>query len=131
MIALDTSAIVAIALVEAEEEAFSRAIAINKAILGTPTLLESRLVLTTRMPYHVDRFIENIVARPSIDLVAFSVEMYRAAVEAFDRFGQGRGHPARLNYGDCMAYAVAKIHNAPLLYKGGDFSKTDITPALP
>ncbi len=131
MIALDTSAIVAIALVEAEEEAFVRAIAMHDALLGTPTLLESRLVLTPRMPDHADRFIERILARPSVHLVDFSAEMYHAAADAFDRFGKGRGHLAKLNFGDCMAYAVARVHNAPLLYKGDDFTHTDITPALP
>jgi ribonuclease VapC len=57
--------------------------------------------------------------------------MYRIAIEAFDRFGRGRGHPAKLNFGDCMAYAVAKAHQVPLLYKGDDFAKTDIATALP
>jgi ribonuclease VapC len=51
-----------------------------------------------------------------------------AAVEAFERFGKGR-HPARLNMGDCFAYACARTRNLPMLYKGGDFSSTDIAPA--
>ena len=54
-----------------------------------------------------------------------------AASDAFDRFGKGIGHPAKLNFGDCMAYAVAKVHDVPLLYKGTDFAQTDIRPALP
>src|SRR5687768_2052635 len=130
MIALDTSAIVAIALSEQEAEAFARIIALQNAVIGTPTLLEARLVLTSRMPSYADQFIEQFVGRPSIQLVAFSVEMYRAALRAHRRFGRGQGHPARLNFGDCMAYAVAKVQNLPLLYKGEDFARTDIGPVL-
>ena len=48
------------------------------------------------------------------------------ALGAFDRFGKGSGHPARLNLGDCFAYAMAKQHGVPLLYKGDDFSQTDL-----
>jgi ribonuclease VapC len=46
------------------------------------------------------------------------------------RFGKGQGHPAQLNFGDCMAYALAKAHDAPLLYVGDDFARTDISSAL-
>jgi ribonuclease VapC len=57
--------------------------------------------------------------------------MYRVAGDAVERYGKGRGHPARLNFGDCLSYAVAKASGLPLLFKGGDFSLTDIRPALP
>jgi ribonuclease VapC len=130
MIALDTSAIVAIALSEAEEPAFSLAVAAYQALVGVPTLLESRLVLTARMSEAQD-FLARFVERPSIHPVAFSLEMYAAASTAFDLFGRGSGHPAKLNFGDCMAYAIAKVHDVPLLYKGDDFSRTDIRAALP
>ena len=130
MIALDTSAIVAIALDEQEEEYFSRKIAIEQALVGTPTLVECRMVLTAKN-YGVDHFLGQLLARPSIHPVAFSIEMYQASARAFDRYGKGMGHPAQLNFGDCMAYAVAKVHDVPLLYKGTDFDQTDIRPALP
>jgi ribonuclease VapC len=52
-------------------------------------------------------------------------------MEAFRRFGKGRKGPAGLNFGDCMSYAVSKFHDAPLLYKGNDFPRTDVVPALP
>lgn len=130
MIALDTSAIVAIALGEAEEDDFSRQIASREALVGTPTLVEARIVLSAKID-HADRFMAGFVRPPEIHAVAFSLDMYRIAVAAFDRFGKGMGHPAKLNICDCMAYAVAKFHDVPLLYKGDDFSKTDIEPALP
>ena len=62
---------------------------------------------------------------------AFSAEMTAIAAEAADRYGRGSRHPARLNFGDCLSYAVAKDFGAPLLYKGDDFVHTDIECALP
>ena len=69
--------------------------------------------------------------RAAIEAVDFTMDMYREAVRALERFGKGRGHPAQLNFGDCMAYAVAKVYDLPLLYKGDDFARTDIRSALP
>ncbi|MGA0597168.1 PIN domain-containing protein [Enterovirga sp. CN4-39] len=77
-----------------------------------------------------DRFLRRFLAEPWTRRVAFSVEMFDAAQVAFRRYGRGRGHPAKLNFGDCMSYAVAKVHGIPLLYKGEDFSQTDIVSAL-
>lgn len=131
MIALDTSAIVAIALSEDEEERFNRVIATREALVGTPTLVEARMVLTREIPAFVEAYIHDFIGRPSIHPVAFNLAMFEAAAAAFDAYGKGRGHPARLNFGDCMAYAVAKVHDAPLLYKGSDFAHTDIRAALP
>ena len=71
----------------------------------------------------------------ALDLSALSLltpnrkEAYELAAAAFDRYGRGRGHPAQLNFGDCMAYAVAKAHGVPLLYKGDDFARTDVASA--
>jgi ribonuclease VapC len=73
---------------------------------------------------------EMLLSRNDVHVVSFSVGMYRMAVAAFDLYGKGRGHPARLNFGDCMAYAVAKHHDIPLLFKGEDFARTDIVPAV-
>ena len=131
MIALDTSAIIAIACAEPEEAAFNGLIARREALVGTPTLLETRMVLATKMPDYADTFLSSLLKRPSIHPVAFTLDMYRAATDAFRHFGKGRENPAGLNFGDCMAYAVAKVHGAPLLYKGDDFQKTDIASALP
>ena len=129
MIAVDTSAVVAIALGEDEEEAYTDQIALSGGLIGTPTLVECRFVLSSRIPKFADQFMKRFLERPSIRPVAFTLEMYALAVFAFERFGKGKGHPAKLNFGDCMAYAVAKHHDAPLLYKGDDFSLTDIRSA--
>ena len=63
------------------------------------------------------------------EVVGVTPEQAEIAVEAFRRFGRGR-HPARLNIGDCFAYALAKRRGEPLLFKGDDFAQTDIEPAL-
>lgn len=131
MIALDTSAIVAIGLNEPEASDFSRIIVAREALVGTPTLLESHLVLEREVARRAAGFLSGLLARPSIHTVTFNREMFRLAQAAFDRFGKDKRHPARLNFGDCMAYAVAKIHDVPLLYKGDNFRRADIASALP
>ena len=131
MIALDASAIVAIAMEEPEEEVFDRIISWREAIVGVPTLFEARLVLAGRMPGFAAAFMEGFVSVRDVRAVDFTMDMYREAVGALERFGKGRGHPAQLNFGDCMAYAVAKVYDLPLLYKGDDFARTDIRSALP
>ncbi len=72
---------------------------------------------------------ETLLAKLNLDIVPVSVEQAAVARTAYLRFGRGN-HPARLNYGDCFAYALAKVTGEPLLFKGNDFSQTDITPAL-
>lgn len=129
MIAVDTSAVVAIALQEPEGERYSKRIVENGAVIGTPTLVECRMVLSTRMPVFADRFMQGFVERKAVHPADFTFDMYEAAVAAFGRFGKGQGHRAQLNFGDCLAYAVAKQHDLPLLYKGDDFSHTDVRPA--
>jgi ribonuclease VapC len=68
------------------------------------------------------RFLDRVRA----EVAPVTVETALSALEAFDRYGKGRGHPAQLNLCDCFAYAIAKQHGVPLLYKGDDFSKTDL-----
>ena len=130
MIALDTSAVVAIAPHEPEEEPYSQLIILRGAIIAAPTLIECHMVLTSRMPAFAKAFMQGFMERRAVHPANFTLEMYRLAAAAFDRYGKGRGHPARLNFGDCMAYAVAKRHELPLLYKGGDFPHTDIPRAV-
>ena len=74
-----------------------------------------------------DRF-ERIVASLGIEIVQFTPEQARLALEAFKRFGKGRRAKGALNYGDCFVYALAKELAAPLLFKGGDFAQTDLAP---
>jgi len=128
MIALDTSAVVCIALREPEAAAFAEIIATQDCVIGAPTLLETHLVLRSRLSANVSVLIEALLGRPNVELVPFDARHQELARISFDRFGKGRGHPAQLNLGDCMAYAVAKAAGIPLLFKGDDFAATDIEP---
>ena len=78
----------------------------------------------------VSHWLEDFIASGPGTVVPFSRDMADEASRAFERFGRASGHPARLNFGDCMAYAVAVVMRAPLLFKGGDFGLTDV-PAHP
>ncbi|KQR80401.1 type II toxin-antitoxin system VapC family toxin [Sphingomonas sp. Leaf343] len=128
MIAVDTSAIIAIALAEPEAERFDHVLSTDPSIIiGVPTLLEARMVLAGRFgPTTAEKAMAMLA--DGWQVIHFTTDHLAAATEAFDRFGKGR-HPARLNYGDCMAYAVAKVAGCPLLYKGDDFARTDMAAA--
>jgi ribonuclease VapC len=129
VIALDTSAVVAVALREPDAEPYSQRIVSEGAVIGTPTLFECHMVLMSRMPAFAAAFMKGFVERRSVRVCDFTTDMYEIAAAAFEKYGKGRRHPAQLNFGDCMAYAVAKHHGLPLLYKGEDFSHTDIKRA--
>ena len=72
--------------------------------------------------------LDALLARLEVEIVAHDAALARIARAAFLRFGKGR-HPARLNFGDCASYALAKAHNPPLLFKGDDFARTDVKAA--
>jgi ribonuclease VapC len=93
--------------------------------VATPTLLETEIVYGTRRGFNsgdVAVLVKNlnIVSEP------FTFAHFLVAKEAYARFGKGRGHPARLNFGDCISYALAKVHGEPLVFKGEDFNLTDL-----
>ena len=126
---LDSSAIIAIAL---EEPEFERLIdAIEQAeivIVGAPTLLETSIVLTTRLRQDARPLLQDFLAEVDAEVIEFAEAHFRSATAAFMRFGKGM-HPAGLNFGDCMSYAIADIAGMPLLFIGDDFSRTDIERA--
>ena len=131
MIALDSSAIVAIAKGEPDQQRIRNAIAGSPCVIGAPSLLEVKMALSSLAEAQfVDRLLQGIGVGRDIQPVDFTPAMADVAAEACRRYGRGRGHPAKLNFGDCMSYAVAKVHGIPLLYKGEDFSQTDIVSAL-
>ena len=125
MIALDTSAIVATALGEPEAELFHALVSREEVLVGWPTLLEARMVLAGKRFPGAAAVIAQLVALPNVTAVAFGERHYHAAELAFERFGKGR-HPASLNMADCFSYAVSAVAKAPLLFKGRDFSQTDL-----
>ncbi|MET3710563.1 ribonuclease VapC [Sphingomonas trueperi] len=128
MIAVDTSALMAILQDEAQAEAFLRAIATpDHVLLGAPTAFEFRLVVLRQKGPAFLPAADRLLRLPTIEIVPWTGEHGQIAIETLTRFG---GRPARLNYGDCMAYAVAALADCPLLFKGDDFRHTDIVAAL-
>ena len=133
MIVLDASAIVAILTGEPEGDALTEALGRASEITTSPVAVyEATLGLV--------RILRRSVADAETDVMEFlrlarvvvrpiQPETAHLALEAFARYGKGRGHPARLNLGDCFIYAQAKAGGASLLFKGNDFSKTDIESA--
>ena len=123
---IDTSALLAILQDEAERSGFNEAIeAAESRIMSTATFVELSIVIESRYGADGLRDLDLFIERASIDLVAVDVEQAKLARQAFSRFGKGR-HAAGLNYGDCFAYALARVLGQPLLYKGEDFGRTDI-----
>lgn len=134
MIVVDPSALLAIIRSEAEGpavEAFIRSPEKTFAI-SAASFVEAFISSERRLSGRGGgRAMERLCKRLLIEPAAFDVAQMAWAVEAFERFGQGRGEePAVLNFGDCLSYGLAKSRQAPLLFVGKDFPKTDITPAL-
>lgn len=125
---VDTSAIVAIVMEEPEAADFIAALASARTrVLTSVNLLEAQIVLTfgKGMPAGTA---EDLVMRENIEIIPFDEDLSNLAFDAYRRYGKGR-HPAKLNMGDCAAYALAKSRGWPLLYKGEDFAQTDIDRA--
>jgi ribonuclease VapC len=123
---IDTSALVGILDQEAEAERLARAIAAaSERILSAANLVETGIVMQVRRGDEAARDLDLLLAKLKIDIIPVSARQANLARKAFQRFGRGR-HPAKLNFGDCFAYALAKDSSAPLLFKGNDFSQTDI-----
>jgi len=128
-VVLDSSAIVALHLREPDHERLIDKIdSADVVAVGVPTLLETAMVLTARIGQDARPLLFAFLRRLQAEVVPFTEEHLDAAVTAFIRFGRGR-HPAALNFGDCMSYAVASVAGMPLLFTGNDFSRTDIAPA--
>jgi ribonuclease VapC len=126
---VDTSALLAVVFKEpGYESLIDKLLAPGRKGVGTPTLAEAGLVLTGRLEGDADAQVSGILQQLEIVPVPFGERHWRAAVEAFRRFGKGR-HPAALNFGDCLSYATAKLADRPLLFVGEDFSKTDLRAA--
>jgi ribonuclease VapC len=130
MIAVDTSAIVAIVFGEAERVQFRQAIQrAGKALISTVSAVETRLVIHGRRGQRGIVLADDLLRLPLFEIVPPGSAEMAAAYSAFVAYGRGSGHPANLNFGDLFSYALAKVRCVPLLYKGNDFSLTDIQSA--
>ena len=125
---LDSSALIAILFGEhGHLDLIDRILAADHVRVGTPTLVETSLVFAGRRRTKAVGELEGLLRELDVTVVPFGEREWRAAVEAFLRFGRGR-HKAALNFGDCFAYAAADAANDSLLFVGDDFALTDITP---
>ena len=129
MIVVDTSAMVAILWAETGNRRISAVLDTSDALcIAAPTVLELYLVTAGRYDASAGKKAVSALGDFGIEIAPFTKSLTLIAFEAFERFGKGR-HKAGLNFGDCMAYALAKSLDVPLLYKGNDFALTDIRAA--
>ena len=126
---LDTSALVAVFLEEpGAEELVDKLGAAETIAIAAPTLVEAGIVLTARVGDEAQALLSQFLTEFGVVTVPFGDAHWRAAVDAYRRFGKGR-HQAALNFGDCMSYAAAKLAGQPLLCTGRDFRQTDLALA--
>ena len=127
---IDTSALIVI--LRDEPDAQACALAIERSAtrrLSAANFVETALVIDgSRDPVASRRF-DDLIKEAQIVIEPVTEAQARIAREAYRDFGKGSGHPAKLNFGDCFAYALAKVAGEPLLFKGDDFVHTDIIPA--
>lgn len=127
---IDSSVLVAILCLEPGYDRFVLAITqAKRRLLAAPTLLETTMVLAGRREDEVLDRLDQFLRTASIETVAFTADHAAVARQTFLRYGKGR-HPAALNFGDCIAYATARLEAMPLLFKGDDFRLTDIEAAV-
>ena len=127
---IDSSALLAILLVEPDETKMLAAVmAAKPKRMSAANWLETAIIVDSKNNPNVAATFDAIITELDIEIVAVSPEHTVVARAAYQRFGRGR-HPAKLNYGDCFAYALARSTGEPLLFKGNDFSQTDVEPVL-
>jgi ribonuclease VapC len=123
---IDTSALIAILSDEPDAAQFAQAIESNtERLISAASLLETSIVIETRYGEKGGRKLDELVREAQIQVIPVTNGQAEIARIAYRMYGKGR-HPAALNFGDCFAYALAKISKQPLLFKGDDFNQTDI-----
>jgi ribonuclease VapC len=126
---IDTSVIVAILSKEPDATEFANQIEAAEGVTSAVVILESAMILSTKLgldPVVVETRIQAFLDEARIKLAPMDAATASLAVKAFADYGKGRGHPAQLNLADCFSYACARAQGVPLLYKGKDFSHTDL-----
>ena len=124
---IDTSAVIAILQQEDEAQQFAELIASDRyRLMSAVSYLESAIVIGSRYGPTGQAQLEALLGNHAISIIAFTPAQAKAAKTAYFAYGKGH-HPARLNMGDCCSYALAKTTGEPLLFKGDDFSQTDIS----
>lgn len=127
---VDTSAWLCILLDEPDAPRYAAALAVADAIvLSSVSYVELGIVIASRYGSTGVKRADRLLHSLSVEMAPFDRSQAAAALSAWQRYGKGN-HPARLSFGDCCTYALAKLRDAPLLYKGNDFAQTDIRSAL-
>jgi len=131
MIVVDTSALIAILDREPDAALYAEAIAeADSPLISAATLLELHIVMLNRHGGRAGQLVDRLIQDAGFQIEHFTAQHLELARQAYARYGKGR-NSAGLNYGDCFSYALAKGTGLPLLFKGSDFSKTDLVAALP
>ena len=126
---VDSSAVLAILFDELDARRHAAAImGAHPCRMSVANVLEASIALERRGGEPAAQDLDTLLQRAEIELVPVTVEHLEEARRAWRRFGKGN-HPAALNFGDCFAYALARTTGEPLLFKGNDFSRTDVDPA--
>lgn len=127
---VDTSALAAVLFAESGHDALVDRLAVaDRCLMSAVNALEIGIVVEARLGEAGGRELSALLEALQVDVVAFDAGLAAVALDAWRRYGKGR-HPAGLNFGDCAAYALAKVTNQSLLFQGEDFSKTDLASAL-
>lgn len=128
---IDVSALLAVLLNEPERSRFEEAIAADPyPRISAASYLEAGIIADSRRDPMRSRYLDTFLASAEIAIEPVTAEQAVIARTAYRDFGKGSGHPAKLNFGDCFSYALAKAYDEELLFKGDDFSHTDIRPAV-
>ncbi|MGI9001624.1 MAG: type II toxin-antitoxin system VapC family toxin [Pseudonocardia sp.] len=129
---VDTSALIAILRDEPDAETYAAALATAATVrISAASYLETAIVIDSSRDPIASRHVDDLITAASATVEPVTSEHAQIARAAYRDFGRGSGHPARLNFGDCFAYALARHTGEPLLYKGNQFTHTDTTPAIP
>ena len=129
-VVIDSSVCVAIFKGESDtDDLTDRTYSYERRVMSAATWLESAMVCEGSTKGGGAERLDRILASLGVEILPVTVQHARLALDAFKRFGKGRGAKASLNYGDCFVYALAKELQAPVLFKGDDFAQTDIQPA--
>lgn len=131
-VVVDTSALVAVLLGEPEREAFHRTLLANEPVMSAVSVAEAWMVAQGRLGAGAVAEVDGFVADYRVEVVPVTADDLATVRQGILDYGKGRGaEPAVLNFGDVFAYAIAKRLGVPLLFKGDDFARTDVTPAAP
>jgi ribonuclease VapC len=127
---IDTSALVALLRAEPEADRYAQAIAAARMrSMSAANYLEAAIVIDASRDPVASRRFDELIRRADIQVEPVTREQADVARAAYRDFGKGSGHPAQLNFGDCLAYALAKVKGQPLLFKGMDFAQTGVAQA--